>query len=175
MFKLSGERRDRKRSVQHNVRDIGVRSLHDHGIEAELVAPVSRLLFLFHINPGNADNHMQRLRNLAGGAVHADNVRRLLRRPVLQRVPGAVGQVLQHTLAAEGRGVARRTERPGHLQEPPGGQATAAAAAAAGIRRPQHHRCGSIKKQPTRSAIQNIILGERMNYLLISYHTVFTS
>lgn len=55
-----GQRRHRQRGLQHNVRDCGVRPVHDHRLEAQLVAALSGLLLLLHIDPRHAIHHLRR-------------------------------------------------------------------------------------------------------------------
>lgn len=58
---VTGKRCDRKRGLQYNVRDIGLRTLHDNGVQAELVAPLQRLFLLRRIDSGDARYDFQRI------------------------------------------------------------------------------------------------------------------
>ncbi|PBC31434.1 sodium/potassium/calcium exchanger [Apis cerana cerana] len=51
---VADKRCDWKRSIQYNVRDIGLRALHDNSVKIELVAPLPGLFLLRGIDIGNA-------------------------------------------------------------------------------------------------------------------------
>ncbi|KAF3420156.1 hypothetical protein E2986_13293 [Frieseomelitta varia] len=51
---VAGERCDRERGVQYNVRDIGVRIVYDDSVKVELVAPLPGLFFLRCIDSSDA-------------------------------------------------------------------------------------------------------------------------
>ena len=57
---MAGERGNRERCLQHNVRDRCVRSFHIDSLQAQLVASLSRFVLLFHIDSRYAWHHLQR-------------------------------------------------------------------------------------------------------------------
>lgn len=60
-FRVSGQRRYRQRRFQYNVRYIDLRPMLCDGLEAELVASLSRLFFLRYLDPRDARHDLQRV------------------------------------------------------------------------------------------------------------------
>lgn len=59
--RFSGQRRYRQRRFQYNVRYIDLRPMLRDGLQVELVASLSRLFFLRHLDPRDAWRDLQRV------------------------------------------------------------------------------------------------------------------
>lgn len=70
---FAGERCDRERGVQYNVRDIGVRIVYDDSVKVELVAPLPGLFFLRCIDSGDARYNLQRINIMVREAGYRDS------------------------------------------------------------------------------------------------------
>lgn len=75
--RVSGQRRYRQRRFQYNVRYIDLRPMFCDGLQIELVASLSRLFFLRHLDPRDARNNFQRdhiLVSIAAYLIASDRV-----------------------------------------------------------------------------------------------------